>query len=128
MNKQKFLFQLITLTLLLVVGVMGLHFMSVFISSTGFFLVSIGFFFLLSLAMFYAAAKAAISKDQNAFTRLIMVFTMVKMLLSVVLVVVYQKVAQPEDVLFVVPFFVIYIVYTVFETIFMTKLGKVKAR
>ena len=94
----------------------------------GFYLISIGFFFLLSLAMFFTSAKAAVSKDKNSFTRLIMVFTMVKLFLTVIIVVLYQRLAKPENVIFILPFFIIYIAFTVFETIFMTKLGKVEAR
>ena len=78
--------------------------------------------------MFLIAAKAAVSKDKNAFTRLIMIFTMSKMLLTIILIVAYKKIVDPENTFFVFPFFGIYIAYTVFETIFMTKLGKVKAR
>ena len=128
MNRRKFLFQLVMLTILLIVIIMGLQFLPSFSSSTGFSLFCIGFFFLLSLVMFFIAAKAAVSKDKYAFTRLIIVFTMLKMLLTVVLVVIYQKIAKPEGGTFLFPFFIIYIAYTVYETVFMTKLGKVKAR
>ena len=78
--------------------------------------------------MFFTAAKAAISKDKNAFTRLIMVFSMGKLFLTVIIVVIYDQIVQPESISFIIPFFGIYIAYTVFETIFMSKLGKVKAR
>ena len=128
MNRRRFSFQLVLLTVFLTGFVLILQYFPVFTSSTGFSLLSIGFFFLLSLIMFLVAAKAAVSKDRNAFTRLIMVFSMSKMLLSVILVIIYKQVIKPESIYFVIPFFVIYSAYTVFESIFMTKLGKVKAR
>lgn len=78
--------------------------------------------------MFLLAIKAAVSKDKNAFTSLIIGFTFAKLLLTVALVLVYKKIANPEGALFLVPFFLIYIVFTIFETVFMTKLGKIKAR
>ncbi|MEZ4932680.1 MAG: hypothetical protein R2788_11235 [Saprospiraceae bacterium] len=128
MNRRKFSFQLVLLTVVLTVAVLFLQYVPIFNPGTGFSLISIGFFFFLSLAMFLIAAKAAISKDKNAFTRLIILFSMGKMLLTVVLVVVYKLVIKPESIYFIIPFFGIYIAYTIFETIFMTKLGKVKAR
>ncbi len=128
MNRRKFSYQLVVLTVSLTVVVLLLQYFSVFRASIGFSLLSIGFFFFLSLLMFYAAAKAAISKDKNAFTRLIMVFSMGKLFLTIIIVILYHRIAQPESISFIIPFFGIYIAYTVFETIFMTKLGKVKAR
>ena len=128
MNRRKFSFQLLLLTVVLTGAVMALQLIPSLSSFIGFYLISIGFFFLLSLVMFFTSARAALSKDKNAFTRLIMVFTMAKLFLTVIIVIVYQQVVKPEGVLFILPFFIIYIAYTVFETIFMTKLGKVEAR
>lgn len=128
MNRRKFSFQLVLLTVVLTVVVLFLQNIPVFNADTGFSLISIGFFFFLSLGMFLIGAKAAMSKDKNAFTRLIILFSMGKMFLTVVLVIVYKLVTKPESVYFMIPFFGIYIAYTIFETIFMTKLGKVKAR
>ena len=127
-NRRKFSFQLLILTIFLTAGVMALQLLPALRPFTGFYLVSIGFFFFLSLAMFFMAAKAAVSKDKNAFTRLIMLFTMVKLLLTVIIIAVYRYWFEPKETAFIFPFFVIYIAFTVYETIFMTKLGKVEAR
>lgn len=128
MNRRKFSFQLLALTILLTTGMMALQMLPSFSDFVGFYLFTIGFFFSLSLLMFFSSAKAAVSKDKNAFTRLIMVFTMVKLFLTIAIIITYKIWIKPEGVLFVLPFFIIYIAYTVFETLFMTKLGKVKAR
>ncbi|MEO1258119.1 MAG: hypothetical protein AAFZ15_04955 [Bacteroidota bacterium] len=128
MNRRKFSFQLLLLTVVLTGVVMSFQLIPALSPFIGFYLISIGFFCLLSLVMFFTSAKAAISKDKNAFTRLIMVFTMAKLFLTVIIVVVYQQIEKPDNVLFILPFFAIYIAYTIFETIFMTKLGKVEAR
>ena len=128
MNRRRFFVQLISLT-----GVMiGLVFLMRLIPSlaphTNFSLASIAFFVLLSIFMYFLGIKAAVSKDKNAFTRLIILITFVKMLLTVILVIVYQRVIKPEGIGFVIPFFLVYIVYTAFEVIFLSKLGKIKAR
>lgn len=128
MNRQRFFLQLILIT----AGVFGflllLQIFPAFSQDFVFSVTSLAFFVLLSLGMFLLAIKAAVSKDKNAFTSLIIGFTFAKLLLTVALVLVYKKIANPEGALFLVPFFLIYIVFTIFETVFMTKLGKIKAR
>jgi hypothetical protein len=91
-----------------------------------FSLCTLGFFALLSMAMYFPAAKAAQSTDRNAFTRLVMVFTFVKMFLAGAFVIGYHRIFQPSDTMFLIPFFLVYVVFTGFETAFMSKLGKVK--
>lgn len=93
-----------------------------------FLLLTVALFFFLSTGIFYMGAKAAMSKDSNAFTRLIMVFTFGKLFLSALLVIGWVKLKAPENMLFVVPFFAIYIIYTVFETNTLTHLGKINVR
>ena len=86
------------------------------------------FFASLTAGIYFPSAKASLSKDKNAFTRLVMLFTFVKMFLTAGLIIGYHQVFQPTDNFFLIPFFLIYIVFTSFETVFMSKLGKVKAR
>jgi len=105
-----------------------LHIFQPFSDSRLISLVTLAFFVLMSVGMYLLAAKAAVSKDKNAFTRLIMVFTFVKMLLTVTLIIIFHKLLKPESNYYLIPFFFIYIVFTVFETIFMSRLGKIKAR
>ncbi len=93
-----------------------------------FMLLTIGLFFILSVAAFYFGARAALSKDANAFTRLIMVFTLTKLLVSAVFVIAWFRIVSPKSMMFVVPFFVVYIIYTVFETSVLTRLGKINVR
>ncbi len=93
-----------------------------------FMLLTIALFFFLSTGVFYLGVKAAMSKDANAFTRLIMIFTFGKLFLSAVLVIAWVKLKAPENMLFVVPFFAVYIIYTIFETNTLTHLGKINAR
>lgn len=93
-----------------------------------FMLLTILLFFILSVTVFYFGAKAAMSKDANAFTRLIMLLTFGKLFLSVALVVAWLKLKAPDSMLFVVPFFAVYIIYTIFETNTLTHLSKINAR
>lgn len=77
--------------------------------------------------MYYAGRNAARSSNKNDFTNIIMGFTMGKMVLSFVLIFAYLKLVEPADKIFVLPFFSIYLIYTVFETYFMMKLGRTNA-
>jgi hypothetical protein len=128
MTGRRFFTQLLLLTALTGGILFFLQIFPVFHPGKWLGIAGLAFFALLSLSMYHFAAKAAVSKDKNAFTRLIMVFTFVKLLLSVSIVVVYSKTIQPEGKFFILPFFLVYLIYTIFETGFMTKLGKIKAR
>jgi hypothetical protein len=47
-----------------------------------------------------------------------------KMFLCILLVAIYSKVQQPTNNYFLIPFFSIYIIYTIFEVHLMTIIGK----
>jgi len=89
---------------------------------------SIGFFFSLTVLMYELGRRLAVNPNKNAFTSMVMVFVFVKMLLSIFIIVVYAKVAAPSSKLFVVPFFVVYLIYTIFETYFLMVLGRSKPK
>ncbi len=128
MNRKRYMGRLSVLTagLLLVCYLLSTRLPEVFLWD--FLLLTVALFFFLSTGIFYMGAKAAMSKDSNAFTRLIMVFTFGKLFLSALLVIGWVKLKAPENMLFVVPFFAIYIIYTVFETNTLTHLGKINVR
>lgn len=128
MNRRRFFLQLGLLTVCVLGVLLFLHIFEPFASFKIISLVTLGFFLLISVALYFMAAKAALSPDKNAFTRLIMSFTFGKMLLTIVLIIAFHKILKPDSLYYLIPFFFIYIVFTVFETIFMTRLGKIKAR
>ncbi len=86
--------------------------------------ISLGGFVFLSIVMFLIGRSAANSANKNTFTNTIMVFTMGKMMLAIMIVYAYLQLAEPIDKFFVIPFFLVYFVFTAFETYFMMKLGK----
>lgn len=81
-------------------------------------------FVLLSIAMFFVGRAAAASQDRYAFSRMVLVFTLMKMVVAVVVVLIYTSWAQPDNKLFILPFFVVYLIFTIFETHFLMRLGK----
>jgi hypothetical protein len=86
--------------------------------------VSLGGFVLLSVLMYFVAGSAARSKNKNDFTNTVLGFTTGKMMLAAAIIFTYLLLAEPADKLFVIPFFVVYFIFTAFETYFMIKLGK----
>ena len=86
--------------------------------------ICLGFFLALSIVMYLTGKQAAVSAQQGFFTQLILVFTIVKMFLSVVVVFVYFKAARPASNWFLAPFFLVYLIYTIFESYFMIRIGK----
>ena len=88
--------------------------------------ISLFFFVILSISMYLIGKKAALSPQKNLFTQLILVFTLIKMLLSVLIVLLYHRAVLPESNWFLLPFFLVYLIYTIFETYFMIRIGKMK--
>jgi len=70
--------------------------------------------------------RSARSTNRHKFTNTIVGFIFYKMMLSVAFVFIYVKVMKPSDSLFLIPFFIIYLCFTIFETYFMIKLGKMR--
>lgn len=109
---------LLNFILLLIVPVLRTH--------TGFILVCmitmIGF-----CIMMYAAARiAADSKLTRLYIQLIMIAVFLKMLVCLALVVGYKKGYDPADHSFIWPFLIIYVSSTIYEVIFLEKVGRQK--
>ena len=87
-------------------------------------LMSIVFFVVLSILVYIVGLKAVQNSNIHTFTSVIIAFVFGKMLFSVVFIVVYHQIAMPKSNLFLIPFFIAYLFYTIFETHFMIQLGK----
>lgn len=81
-------------------------------------------FILIGVGLYYAGKSAAGSSSKLAFNNLIAASVFGKMLLALAVLFIYQQAAQPTDSWFVGIFLLVYVIYTVFEVWFMTKLSK----
>lgn len=86
--------------------------------------IALFFFIGFSLAMFFAAKRLAKSPKKEHFINLILGMTILKMLFSFVLIAAYSHWAHPASNLFALPFFGVYLIFTIFETAFMIRVGK----
>ncbi len=126
MSIKQFFFQLGVVTLLTILGIAVLSYLPSLQSFLPLAAISVGFFTVLSIVMYYAAIWMVRSRNKNDFTNIVLFFIITKMLFSVVLVLLYFQLAQPTERYFVVSFLVVYLIYTIFETHFMMKIGKMK--
>jgi hypothetical protein len=85
-----------------------------------------GLFVLISIGLFFLGDRSSKSENKNLFSQLVMVSTFIKMLFSILLIIIYVKKIHPEGKWFLIPFFGAYLVYTIFETYFMSQLGRQK--
>jgi len=81
---------------------------------------------LVSILQFYIGKKVALNKNKSLFINVILGFVSGKMMLSLLLLLAFDKIVHPKTSFFLIPFFIIYLCYTIFETYFMIKLGKMK--
>ncbi|HMQ46250.1 MAG TPA: hypothetical protein PKA00_02380 [Saprospiraceae bacterium] len=86
--------------------------------------ISLAAFVLLSIGMYAFGKSAAQHENKNLFTNVVMGFTMIKLFLTIAVVLGYNEIMQPDNKAFIIPFFGIYLIYTVYETWFMMRLGK----
>ncbi len=81
-------------------------------------------FILLTILMYKAGQSALKSQNKNDFTNTTLGFMMGKMLLAGIIIISYNKLMEPQSKIFILPFFIVYVIYTVFETYFMMRLAK----
>lgn len=79
---------------------------------------------LLTLAMFFVGGMTAKSTNKNLFTTIVLGFTFGKIFLSLFVVLGYYQIAQPTSKIFLLPFFIVYLIFTIFETYLMMQIGK----
>lgn len=86
--------------------------------------ISIPFFVVLSIIIYFLAVRAARSKDKNSLTRLVMATVFIKLVGCLAIIIIHDRIYHPESGHYVIPFIVYYILYTVFEVKLLTDLNK----
>lgn len=124
MKSSVFFKWLIIITLLLTTVIFVLSFIEIFKDSLAISLSSIVFFVSLSIAVFYLGNAAARSTNKNRLTQLIMILVFFKLFSCLLIIMIYDRFFHPVNNYYVLPFFLIYILYTVFEVIMLTKANK----
>jgi len=123
MNHRSFFIQLGIVSLGVIILIFALNLVPAFYTFQSLTWISFAFFFSLSVLMYFIGHSSANSSNKNSFLQIVMATTFLKMFLCIGLVIVYHTLAKPESNMFVVPFLLIYIIFTIFETYFMMKLS-----
>jgi len=91
------------------------------------FIICAMFVMVLFCVMMYVAARiAAGSKLTRLYIQLIMIAVFMKMLVCLALIIGYKKLFAPADNAFLWPFLIIYVSSTIYEVIFLDKVGRQK--
>ncbi len=127
MLDSKFYPWLLGLALFSALFVWGLNQFDGFVSSAPLSLSCIAFFSILCLVVHHVGKSAAKSTNKNLLTQLIMVVVFLKLLFCLMIVVAYDRLYQPENNYFVIPFLFFYVIYTIFEVTILTKANRLSA-
>jgi MFS family permease len=124
MNVRQFLTQLAAVTAIIGVLLWLLTLIPVFRTYQLFSWLSTVLFIAISIGMFFSGRWATKQPNKNLFISLMYVYMGGKMLLSILLITLYYLYVEPTSKLFILPFFVVYFSYTIFESYFLMKLNK----
>ena len=85
-------------------------------------------FVLLSLAMYFASYKAAQNDNPNHFHLVVIGIIFSKMVFALLFIVIFVKMVHPATFGFLIPFFFVYLSFSIFEYYFMINLGKIEKK
>ena len=124
MTPKKFYTQLGIISVVVALGLVLLGTNDILASHQSLSWISWGFFILFCSVLYTACSKTANSENKNLFGQLFLVSIFFKMMLSALIIIAYAILQRPSNMYFILPFFGIYLVYTVYEVYFVTKLAK----
>lgn len=87
---------------------------------------SIALFAVISIIVYYMANQALKGSNKNSFLNIVVLNLFMKIIASFILVAVYIKMTSPEDKMYLIPITINYLIFTIFETYFLSKAAKVK--
>ncbi|MEY4927343.1 MAG: hypothetical protein RI894_1779 [Bacteroidota bacterium] len=82
------------------------------------------FFLNMTVLLFVFAKQSILSSNKNHFSMIFFGGTIIKMLLSLSYLLWYKIVKLPASSMFIAPFLTCFVVFTVFEIIFLTKIAR----
>jgi len=86
----------------------------------------VGLFSVFCLIIYLVAVRLASSANIYQFNNVVLISVLGKLALTMAFLAVFRKIYMPESKFVYVPFLLFYILYTIFETYFLTIIGKQK--
>jgi len=126
MNHSKFIIGLLISILACVAIYMGLVRFFPEFNYTDLNYYSIAMFVVIALIVYFMANAALKSSNRNSFLNIVVMNLFMKMVASFALIAIYIKLTSPEDKMYLIPLTINYLIFTVFETYFLSKAARVK--
>lgn len=126
MNLANFIKSLLTAIVVSVIAYFGLISFFPSFTYTDLTIIAIAMFSAISVMIFYLANRAIKSDNKYSFLNIVVMNLFIKIMLSFIVVVTYVKMTNPEDKWYLIPFTMIYLIFTIFETYFLSKAAKVQ--
>lgn len=82
------------------------------------------FFAAICIASFYGGKHFVRQRNKNVFLQFIMMLIFFRLIASAAIIIGYFKLFIPESKAFLLPFFLVYLAYTIFEVYFLSKIGR----
>ena len=123
MSVRQFTVQLLLVTLFVGVVLWLLSSLPIFEIHQQLSWLSLILFFIISIVMYFTGRWGVNNDNKNTFISLMYAYMGGKMFLSVVLIMMYYFYVEPNTKLFILPFFVVYLIFTIFESYFLMKLN-----
>lgn len=83
-------------------------------------------FALLSLIIYFLTVFLEKQPEKKGLLNIVIINVMLKFFVSALVIAVYYDTKNPSDGIFVVPFIIVYVVFTIFETYFMSEQARSK--
>ena len=83
-------------------------------------------FTFLSVLIYFLTEYLEKQPNKGMLLNLVIVNVMFKFVIAFGIVFIYHKLKEPDDGIFILPFIIIYVVFTIFETYFMSVQAKSK--
>jgi len=124
-----FIYFIIRLCLVIIILIPVLVFVHSFASQKNYTTVSyysVCMFTVLSIILYLLLYNSVKNPNKQLFISITLANMLIKMVCSIALLLIYRAVQQPADGKFIVPFLIIYLIFTIFETWFMIRLADKK--
>ena len=120
-------FQLLILTILILVAIMYLMAFNEKIAEyIDIAYYAIPTFSLLCIVIYFLTEYLEKQSNKGMLLNLVIINVMFKFMITIGVVLIYLKLRNPDDGIFVLPFIIIYVLFTIFETYFMSLQAKSK--
>lgn len=123
MSVRQFTIQLTIVSIFVAVVLWLLSIFSIFHTHQQLSWMSLILFIMISVLMFFSGRWGVEHGNKSMFISLMYIYMGFKMLLSIILIMLYYLYVEPESNLFILPFFTVYFIFTIFESYFLMKLN-----